>query len=79
MVIKTQKIEAHWNYLLAIEGDLERVSHYVRSIGGAEGASAGLAYGELYATPRMIGTSDMIKLVGDWKIPAPFEQNEKDA
>lgn len=29
MVIKTQKIEAHWNYLLAIEGDLERVSRYV--------------------------------------------------
>jgi bacillithiol biosynthesis deacetylase BshB1 len=61
------------------EQRLERVSHYVRSIGGAEGASAGLAYGELYATPRMIGTSDMIKIVGDWKIPAPFEQNEKDA
>jgi len=29
MVIKIQKIETHWNYLLAIEDDLERVSRYV--------------------------------------------------
>jgi len=29
MVIKTQKIEPHWNYLLAIERDLDEISRYV--------------------------------------------------
>ena len=29
MVIETKKIEAHWNYLLAIENDLELISRYV--------------------------------------------------
>lgn len=29
MGIKTQKIEPHWNYLLAIERDLEAISRYV--------------------------------------------------
>ena len=29
MVIKSSKIEVHWNYLLAIEGDLERLSRFI--------------------------------------------------
>jgi hypothetical protein len=29
MAITSSKIEAHWNYLLAIEGDLERLSRFV--------------------------------------------------
>ena len=29
MSIKTRKIEMHWNYLLAIESDLDRLSRYV--------------------------------------------------
>jgi len=29
MAIQTQKIEPHWNYLLALEHDLERLSRYV--------------------------------------------------
>lgn len=29
MVITSSKIEAHWNYLLAIEGDLERLSRFI--------------------------------------------------
>ncbi len=29
MVIRSSKIESHWNYLLAIEGDLERLSRYI--------------------------------------------------
>lgn len=29
MVITSKKIEAHWNYLLAIEGDLERLSRFI--------------------------------------------------
>jgi len=29
MAIKTQKIESHWNYLLAIENDLENLARYI--------------------------------------------------
>jgi hypothetical protein len=29
MVITSRKIESHWNYLLAIEGDLERLSRFI--------------------------------------------------
>ena len=29
MVITTSKIESHWNYLLAIEADLERLSRFI--------------------------------------------------
>lgn len=29
MAIETKKIEAHWNYLLAIDDDLERLARYV--------------------------------------------------
>ncbi len=29
MVITSSKIESHWNYLLAIEGDLERLSRFI--------------------------------------------------
>jgi hypothetical protein len=29
MVITSIKIESHWNYLLAIEGDLERLSRFI--------------------------------------------------
>lgn len=29
MVIKTHKIETHWNYLLALERDLDEISRYV--------------------------------------------------
>jgi hypothetical protein len=29
MVITSRKIESHWNYLLAIEGDLDRLSRFI--------------------------------------------------
>src|SRR4030042_1528335 len=29
MAIPFRKVEAHWNYLLAIEGDLERLSRFI--------------------------------------------------
>lgn len=29
MIIKTSKIEAHWNYFLAIENDLDHLSRYI--------------------------------------------------
>ena len=56
---------------------LERLTHYARSMAGAEGAAAGYAYGELYALPRPIGTKDMIRTLGDWEVPAPFKQPEE--
>ncbi len=53
---------------------LERVVHYVRSMAGAEGALSGFAFGELYAVPRPIGTTDVVQLLGDWQIPAPYDR-----
>ncbi|MCH7814706.1 MAG: PIG-L family deacetylase [Planctomycetes bacterium] len=51
---------------------IERIKHYVSSTAGMEGASAGLEYGETYALPRPVGITDMVTLLGDWKIPPPF-------
>lgn len=56
--------------------DAERyanVEHYVRSLCGMEGASIGVRYGELYALPRLLGVTDMVNLLGEWKIPPPFK------
>jgi LmbE family N-acetylglucosaminyl deacetylase len=50
-----------------------RVEHYVRSQAGAEGVSTGVRYGELYALPRPLGVSDMVIMLGDWKVPPPFK------
>ncbi|MCG3138326.1 MAG: N-acetyl-alpha-D-glucosaminyl L-malate deacetylase 1 [Phycisphaerae bacterium] len=50
---------------------VDRLQHYVRSIAGSEGSSAGYIYGELYALPRPLGTDDLVHMVGDWKIPPP--------
>lgn len=54
----------------------KRLEHYVRSMAGAEGAMAGFAYGELYSLPRVLGVTDVVRLLGDWSIPAPFEQKK---
>ena len=51
---------------------IKRLEHYVRSMAGAEGAWAGFAYGEAYALPRPVGVSDMVTLLGEWKVPPPF-------
>ncbi|HUU85182.1 MAG TPA: PIG-L family deacetylase [Phycisphaerae bacterium] len=68
-----QKMEAVSCYRSQFDAQrLERLTHYVRSMAGAEGASAGFAYGETYALPRPVGVSDMVVLLGDWKIPPPF-------
>ncbi len=67
-----QKIEAISCYRSQFDGErLDRVIHYIRSLGGTEGGSAGFAFGETYALHRPIGTSDMVQLVGDWKVPPP--------
>ncbi len=52
----------------------ERLEHYVRSVGGAEGAACGYRYGELYAVPRPIGVQDMTSLFGAWPVPTPIER-----
>jgi LmbE family N-acetylglucosaminyl deacetylase len=67
------KIEAISCYRSQFEGQrLEGLLHYVRSIAGAEGARAGFRYGEMYAVPRPPGVTDMLAMLGDWKIPPPF-------
>lgn len=74
------KLEAIACYASQFPGKrLERIQHYIRSLAGAEGASAGFEYGELYALPRPVGVSDMLGLLGDWKIPAPFGRQEPSA
>ncbi len=69
-----QKIEAIRCYRSQFDGSrLAGLEHYVRSIAGAEGVGAGVKYGELYALPRMLTVTDMVSLLGEWKIPPPFE------
>jgi len=73
-----QKIEAIRCYRSQFDGPrLEGLEHYIRSIAGAEGAAAGVKYGETYALPRMLTVSDMVGLLGDWKIPPPFQQKPR--
>jgi LmbE family N-acetylglucosaminyl deacetylase len=67
-----QKLEAIACYRSQFDGArLERVRHYVKSAAGMEGAAAGFRYGETYALPRPAGVSDMLALLGDWRIPPP--------
>lgn len=54
------------------EKRFDQLSHYIRSVAGAEGAWAGFRYGELYALPRPMGVVDMVAALGDWRIPPPF-------
>jgi LmbE family N-acetylglucosaminyl deacetylase len=69
-----QKLEAIACYRSQFEGQrLERLHHYVRSTAGFEGIGCGFRYGELFALPRPVGTQDMIDLLGEWRIPPPFD------
>lgn len=71
-----QKVAAISCYESQFQGQrIERLEHYVRSMGGAEGAWAGFAYGEAYAMPRPVGVADMVALLGSWKIPPPLATN----
>lgn len=68
-----QKVEAIQCY--ASQFDTKRfagLEHYVRSTAGAEGGTVGVRFGELYALPRPLGVTDMVSLLGEWKIPPPF-------
>jgi LmbE family N-acetylglucosaminyl deacetylase len=73
-----QKIEAIRCY--ESQFDKERMAgleHYIRSTAGVEGGSIGVRYGELYALPRPLGVTDMVSILGDWKIPPPFRVGAK--
>jgi LmbE family N-acetylglucosaminyl deacetylase len=67
------KLEAISCYRSQFDGERrDGLLHYVRSVAGAEGARSGFRYGEMYALPRPPGITDMVHLLGDWKIPPPF-------
>ena len=75
-----QKVEAIRCYQSQFEGDrFAGLEHYVRSSAGVEGASIGVKYGELYALPRLLGVSDMVALLGEWRLPPPFKAGGTDA
>ncbi|HRX83616.1 MAG TPA: PIG-L family deacetylase [Phycisphaerae bacterium] len=69
-----KKLEAVRAYRSQFDGvRLAHVEHVIRSIAGYEGAMAGFAYGEAYAVPRPIGTSDLMAALGEWGPPPPFD------
>ena len=53
------------------------LEHYVRCGAGVEGGMVGVPYGELYALPRPLAVTDMVSLLGDYKIPPPFQASAK--
>lgn len=70
-----QKLEAIRCYRSQFdEKRYQGLEHYVRSWAGVEGTAVGVRYGETYALPRLLGVTDMVALLGDWKIPPPFDQ-----
>ena len=69
-----KKIEAIRCYRSQFDGArFAQLEHYVRSGAGVEGGSIGVKYGETYALPRPLGVTDVVKLLGNWQIPPPFE------
>ena len=73
-----QKIEAIRCYESQFGGErLAGLEHYVRSAAGVDGMSVGVRFGELYAMPRPLGVTDMVALLGDWKMPSPFKRAAK--
>ncbi len=52
---------------------IDRIAQYIRANAATEGMSAGVAFGEGYALPRAPGVTDMVAMLGDWKIPPPFD------
>jgi bacillithiol biosynthesis deacetylase BshB1 len=75
-----QKIEAVRCYKSQFGDErFKGLEHYIRSLAGAEGIAAGFRFGELYALPRLIGVTDPIQMLGDWKIPPPWGKRLQDA
>ncbi len=52
---------------------IKQLKHYILSIAGAEGMTCGYTYGELFATPRPLGVTDMLSLFPEWPIPSPID------
>ena len=74
-----QKLEAIRCYESQFDAKrFERLSHYVRSVAGAEGSVSGVSYGEMYALPRPYHVTDMVAMLGDWKDPPPFPTTSQD-
>lgn len=69
-----QKLEAVACYKSQFEGErIKRLHHNIRSTAGFEGSLSGFPYGELFALPRPVGTTDLVSLLGKWEIPPPFD------
>jgi N-acetylglucosamine malate deacetylase 1 len=68
---KVEAIQCYKSQFDAVRVD--RVVQYIRGMAASEGAASGFAFGELYALPRAIGVGDMVAMLGDWKIPPPFD------
>ncbi len=68
-----QKIAAVRCYRSQFDGErADWLEHYLRSGAGVDGSAVGVRYGELYAMPRPLGVTDMVGMLGEWKIPPPF-------
>jgi N-acetylglucosamine malate deacetylase 1 len=69
-----KKLAAIECYASQFDGErFERLKHYILSVAGYEGASAGYRHGELYALPRAVGVKDMMNLLAPWEVPPPFK------
>ena len=59
-----QKLAAVACYESQFQPDrIDRVHHWLRSMAGAEGATARVSYGETYHLPRPFGTADLVRLL----------------
>lgn len=69
-----RKIAAVRCYRSQFEGErAEQIEHYLRAMASGEGAFAGFRYGEMYSMPRPVGVQDMMSVLGEWKVPPPFD------
>jgi LmbE family N-acetylglucosaminyl deacetylase len=68
------KLEAIACYKSQFDGQRwEGLQHFITSTAGAEGGMAGYRYGELYALPRPVGTTDPVAMLGHWRPGTPSE------
>ncbi len=54
------------------ENRFDGLRHWLTCNAGAEGGAAGVRYGETYALPRPLLVTDMVGMLGDYKIPPPW-------
>ncbi|MFQ5430155.1 MAG: PIG-L family deacetylase [Phycisphaerae bacterium] len=51
----------------------ERLKHYILSSAGYEGGACGYTYGELYALPRPLGVTNLMRSFEPWPVPSPID------